>query len=271
MKKALCFVFCCLALLTELRAQELKLFEEEKENGYIIYANNPDLFPVSVLLDLKLTNIVFSDSVKKVFVVPAKSEKYKIGEMTFSSKNAYRNYRYSTKTAMGDVTLSNYDSLYQYDLPYAKGKSFPLTQGYFGKKTHQTEMALDFTMPEGTEIVAARGGTLVQVVKSHKESCPRRECEKYNNFLIILHDDGTFACYSHIKHNGTRLKVGDVVKKGDVIASSGNVGWSSGPHLHFVCFIGGFDKWKSIETKFRIDKGDKAVILQEDNSYLKDY
>ncbi len=88
---------------------------------------------------------------------------------------------------------------------------------------------------------------------------------------MIMHADGTFAEYAHIKYNDTNLNVGDSVKKGDVIAYSGNVGWSSGPHLHFVCFLGGFGKRRTLETKFRINKGDKRIILQEGTTYLRDY
>jgi len=86
-----------------------------------------------------------------------------------------------------------------------------------------------------------------------------------------MHDDGTFADYAHIKHNGTKLNVGDRFKKGDIIAYSGNVGWSSGPHLHFVCFLAGFEKWNTFETKFRVGKGENAVFLKEKEDYLREY
>jgi hypothetical protein len=86
-----------------------------------------------------------------------------------------------------------------------------------------------------------------------------------------MHADGTFAYYAHIKFNGAKCTLGDSMKKGDIIAYSGNVGWSSAPHLHFTCFLGGFEKWQTIETKFRIDKGDQVAILVEGNNYVRDY
>jgi len=172
---------------------------------------------------------------------------------------------------MGDVYKTDYDRSFEYDLPFQKGKSYRVTQGYNGNFSHQNENAIDFTMPEGSEVLAARDGMIVQVVQNNTESCAKEECKKYNNYITIMHTDGTFARYTHIKYNGSKYKSGDTVKRGDLIAYSGNVGWTGGPHLHFVCFLGGFEKWNTIETKFKIDKADKAVALKEGNTYLRDY
>src|SRR5262249_35417178 len=153
----------------------------------------------------------------------------------------------------------------EYDLPFQKGKNYLVFQGYNGSFSHKNENSIDFTMPEGSEILAARDGIVVKVVQNNTESCPGEECKKYNNMIFILHPDGTFADYAHIRYNGSKVKVGDSVKKRDVIAYSGNVGWSSGPHLHFGCFIPDFGKWITIPTKFRIDNGDKSAFLEEKN------
>lgn len=250
--------------------QNVKLTTERKEDGAIIFASNPDPYPNSVEIKFDMTNMNFSEGTKNLFVIPARTEKVKIGELTMAERKAYK-YGYSYRTAMGDLSKMQYDKDYVYNLPFAKGKSFLLFQGYNGNFSHQNENAVDFTMPVGTEVCAAREGTVVQLVQGNSISCPKQECQQYNNYITIMHSDGTFGQYTHIQTNSSKLKVGDVVKKGDVIALSGNVGWSSGPHLHFVVFQGSFDKWKTLETKFRVEDGSKSIVLKEGISYTRNY
>ena len=52
-------------------------------------------------------------------------------------------------------------------------------------------------------------------------------------YLWIRHEDGTYACYFHLRHNGAIAKYGDKVHRRDLIAEVGNTGTSSEPHLHF--------------------------------------
>lgn len=58
------------------------------------------------------------------------------------------------------------------------------------------------------------------------------------NSIIIDHGKGIYTSYSHLNKN--KVKVGDYIKKGQVIAKSGNTGRSTGPHLHLGLIINGF-------------------------------
>ncbi|MET0243930.1 MAG: M23 family metallopeptidase [Flavitalea sp.] len=49
-----------------------------------------------------------------------------------------------------------------------------------------------------------------------------------------------FGYYAHTKHNGAICKPSDTIKKGDLIAYSRNVGWTTEPHLHFACLVPAF-------------------------------
>ncbi len=83
---------------------------------------------------------------------------------------------------------------------------------------------MDSPLPEGTPVLAARAGTVMQVVDSHDQG----------SLLRVLHDDGSMALYAHLQAASARVRPGQAVAAGQVIALSGNTGHSSGPHLHFV-------------------------------------
>ena len=93
--------------------------------------------------------------------------------------------------------------------------------------------AIDLAMPEETAIHAARGGTVVEIAfRSYSGGTTAADAPKAN-LIRIMHDDGTMAIYAHLALDSVRVRPGDRVQRGEYIASSGNTGFSSGPHLHF--------------------------------------
>lgn len=252
-------------------AQSVKIFNENKTDGYVLYASNDELYPVSILLNLSLNNLNFSEGKQTQFVIPAQSSKFKIGELTIVKRVGKTQFSMKSSITMGDVTVTDYDKNFVYDLPFQQGKSFVLSQGYNGKFSHKNENALDFTMPEGTDVLAARDGKIVEIVQHNSISCPTSKCNEYNNYVTIMHSDGTFSSYIHIQKNSVKFNLGDEVKRGDIIAKSGNVGWSNGPHLHFECFIGAFGARKKLVTLFKVNSSEKGELLQEGKTYMRNY
>lgn len=55
----------------------------------------------------------------------------------------------------------------------------------------------------------------------------------YGNYVKIKHDNGYYTLYAHGKYNSVSVKIGQRVKKGQVIMAMGNTGTSYGGHLHF--------------------------------------
>ncbi|GAA4331394.1 M23 family metallopeptidase [Flaviaesturariibacter amylovorans] len=249
----------------------VKVFHERLPDGggFVLYGNNEEWYPVSVFLDLKLDNLAFSEGGKTQFLLPPRSEKLRIGDVKPEKAGTAFKFSFRYNTATGDVDAVHDDS-YVYDLPFATGGSFLLFQGYNGNFSHRGESALDFTMPEGTEIRAAREGTVVKVVQQHTQACASESCKQYNNYVTIRHPDGTFGHYAHIAPNGALVKLGDSVRRGDPIARSGNTGWTSGPHLHFVVYRGDFGKWKTLPTRFRVSAGETGA-LKEGVTYTRTY
>lgn len=252
-------------------SQDVEFISEETNNGYIIYANNNEVCPVTVEFDFKLTNLKPNTGATKVFVIPQLAKKFKITELIFVNKNKASSMEFYTMMNLGDHKKTDYDKDYEYFLPFSKGESYNVYQGYNGTFSHQNENAIDFSMPEGTKVLAAREGIVIEVVQKNTRTCPNASCMEFNNYILIYHSDGTFAEYTHLKKNGALVKKGDKIEKGQLIGYSGNTGYSSGPHLHFVVFFQKMDERNTIATKFLTGKGDKTEILIEGNDYKRDY
>jgi murein DD-endopeptidase MepM/ murein hydrolase activator NlpD len=163
-----------------------------------------------------------------------------------------------------DVT-NNLDT-YVYDLPFKEGTKHKVVQGYGGRFSHSHKAALDFAMPEGTPVFAAREGTIYSYKDDSNEGGPFTN-ERKANYIIIRHSDGGFGCYWHLKQNGVVVKNG-LVAKGQLIGYSGRTGFVLWPHLHFAVKRKlNYKKDSFVRTKFITSNG--TVLLKAGNSYEK--
>ncbi|HLU07618.1 MAG TPA: M23 family metallopeptidase [Woeseiaceae bacterium] len=146
-------------------------------------------------------------------------------------------YRFAYDWTVGSKDAVHDDS-YVYRLPYASGKSFRVLQGFGSRFSHTglEQFAIDFRMPEGTPVHAARGGLVARTEESNDKGCWEDGCGKYANFIVVLHDDGTTGEYYHLQQNGVLVDTGDRVEAGQMIGLSGNTGHTTMPHLHFAVY-----------------------------------
>ncbi|TBN03577.1 M23 family metallopeptidase [Hyunsoonleella flava] len=147
-----------------------------------------------------------------------------------------------------------------YELPFQKRKRYKIMQGFNGKFSHrsvQSKYAIDFKIPIGDTIVAARNGYVVRVVSHFTERGGKSFRDKANQ-IVIVHDDATFAYYVHLDTNGTLVEVNDYVEAGQPIGIAGFTGYTTKPHLHFV--VRNYDTAIPIEFKKRKDIGKKSGV-----------
>jgi murein DD-endopeptidase MepM/ murein hydrolase activator NlpD len=124
-----------------------------------------------------------------------------------------------------------------YRAPFATARRFMVTQAPPTAVTHidpSSRNAIDIDMPVGTAVHAARAGTVINVAARHFRSGLTPQHMDEANFVQVLHDDGTYAIYAHLQLDTVRVRPGQRVARGEYLANSGNTGFSSGPHLHFV-------------------------------------
>jgi lipoprotein NlpD len=91
----------------------------------------------------------------------------------------------------------------------------------FGMRNGRRHDGIDVSAPSGTSIKAAAAGRVVF----------SGSMRGYGKLILIRHKDNMFTAYAHNRTN--KVKKGQNVKKGQLIAKVGRTGRASGNHLHF--------------------------------------
>lgn len=124
----------------------------------------------------------------------------------------------------------------KYSIPF-KGNIIRVEAPAHKWKRH-LKFCIDFLLPKGTPIVAARSGTVITCQDKYKRSYKSPKFMRRGNFIIIRHTGGETSIYVHLKYRSIKVKKDQRVKRGQVIALSGQVGFATYPHLHFGVYRG---------------------------------
>jgi len=138
-------------------------------------------------------------------------------------------------------------------------KNIVIIQGYNGRWSHKKNKAvfplepekehyhddrfsLDFKLPLGAEVLASKAGVVGGFndgIDAYYDGLNSKEGIKtYSNLILLRHQDKSFTIYSHLQKNSIKVKVGERVAQGQVIALTGKSGWIGPiPHLHFETII----------------------------------
>ena len=161
-------------------------------------------------------------------------------------KTVYKNVNYMQRFGQ--------ELLFKLQLPFLD--KWTVSQGYDGAITHLGEWgrALDFviTDDEGKSCfgqgarkeeyycyhkpVLAPADGYVQLISNITEENEIGSVDTRNNWgntIIINHLNGLYTQMSHLKKDSFRVRTGDYVKRGTVVADCGNSGRSPAPHLHY--------------------------------------
>jgi urea transporter/murein DD-endopeptidase MepM/ murein hydrolase activator NlpD len=131
-----------------------------------------------------------------------------------------------------------------------------VTQGHSGEITHQGDWkdAIDFEIKDASgktykhdgeeladyycynkAVVAPGDGVVVEIVDEveNNKVGDINTNQNWGNVIIIKHVDFLYSKIAHLKAGSFKVKEGDRVKKGDMLANAGNSGRSPFPHVHF--------------------------------------
>ena len=159
-----------------------------------------------------------------------------------------------------------------YTVPFKK-RPIHIGQGFKGP-THRVwkedkedlVYSIDFLLPVGTPILAARSGKITRINtrngKNYKGKDPKKgelAHRKWMNEIEILHGDGSYASYCHLKNAKPAVRPNQRVEQGQLIGFSGNTGWSSKPHLDFTVFRKNFKGYKIKSIKFKFKDCNKSL------------
>jgi tetratricopeptide (TPR) repeat protein len=174
-----------------------------------------------------------------------------IQEMQRRQEDSLNSYKQACALAYRDPSIKHRT---EFSLPF-KGRWY-VSQGNGGEATHvrlKNHFAWDFTVHEKDlsylgqgkenrdhfcfekEVLAPADGEVMFVKDDVQDSIPvfMNYVNNLNgNCIVIKHQPGEFTELLHLRQNSIKVKVGDRVKRGQVIALVGNSG-SRAPHLHF--------------------------------------
>lgn len=230
-----------------------KPFLERKINvnefQYIVH--NPLLLPIQIFLKHKGNN---RELVRKVIQAGSFS-------LVYTEKDKHSKQEVVFRYVLGEPSAGL--TLNPVLPPFKAYKPMKISQAFNGEFSHNrqpSKYAVDIGMTVGTKITAARAGTVIGL----KDDYPIAGVSSpffmdKANYVQVLHDDGSYAMYAHLLLGGVKVKLDQRVKAGELLALSGNTGYSTGPHLHFVIYHNNNGQMNSLPFEF----------IQPDKKHMK--
>ncbi len=274
LRRAALLTACALVLALPARAQKdcydgvFCVESVQRGDTVDVFVDNLHVAEVTVRFAMALENLRPSVPLPYAATFPGRRRSRAL-RLVATAPEAGWSYRFDMQWIFGSLT-ARHDDAYVYDLPYAPGTKHPVGQGYDGAFSHAGVYAIDWNMPMGTAVFAAREGLVIEVLDTFSEGGVDERLKLKANRIKIRHPDGTIGSYVHLMRGGARVQVGQRVRRGELIALSGNTGYSTGPHLHFEVYTLGEDlERRTLPVRFRVRGRPEGVTLEEGRFYSR--
>lgn len=178
-------------------------------------------------------SVVVLENGERVEVVQGSYKKESIQVSPSKAKpNPKNQERIKKEREEANAIYNNYSQKRLWDSTFMLPMQSKITSSYGNARVFNGEIksyhsGTDFRAVIGTEIFASNRGKVV-IAKDRFLA---------GGSVVLDHGEGVFSMYYHC--SVIKVKVGEIVEKGDLIAFSGATGRVSGPHLHFGILVRG--------------------------------
>ncbi|MEI8270374.1 MAG: peptidoglycan DD-metalloendopeptidase family protein [bacterium] len=196
---------------------------------------------------------------QKKIIVNNTNEKKKLLTQTKNSEANYQKLlkdRLAKKDAL-EKELEDYESQLKFildpsSLPGKNTLSWPLSTVYitsfYGTRWGSVHRGTDFRASVGTQVYAMADG----IVAGAGDTDTTCNGASFGKFILIKYDNGLASTYGHLSL--IKVSKGQIVKRGEVVAYSGNTGYSTGPHLHVSIYPKNAVDVKTLPSKSCVGK-----------------
>lgn len=229
-----------LPLVFALQAQELQITGEYDEEGnYIVTCINNEVIPVSVIIEYPVLENLNPQGGRITHTV-AYQGRTELVRMRRISENQSTSVQMQYKSQFGDIRAKTEEN-YPYLLPVEEGREVELLllsnmqRTYAGDKDAQQFLGVAIMLEEPSAVVAPRKGIISSMRMDYQpDDAKVIGFTTDENFIEIFHEDGTFTELKVLEAGSARVKVGDVVYPGDVLARSAGGNYEGGNQVRMV-------------------------------------
>lgn len=212
--------------------------ERDKDNNVNFYATNPKEIPYSVILNFSQLQNMTTPAGGNTMAV-ANPGRTKVATLRPTLAGQGTSYRYSFSYAKGNVyAKSKIDPVYL--VPVSEGVvvkavlNNPLAATVGDESAKGSYVGVSFMFDQPTHIVAPRKGIVAEMKMDANVDGENLSFAREENYIEIYHEDGTFTKLTVLKAGSEKVKVGQQVFPGDVLAESGGENYSQGPHVRVI-------------------------------------